>query len=65
MKLADLAQHLGATLQGDPTANITGVASIETAGPGEVTFVANPKYASLARTTQASAILVSPACWEM
>jgi UDP-3-O-[3-hydroxymyristoyl] glucosamine N-acyltransferase len=60
MKLADLAQHLGATLQGDPAANITGVAAIETAGPGEVTFVANPKYASLARSTHASAVLVEP-----
>jgi UDP-3-O-[3-hydroxymyristoyl] glucosamine N-acyltransferase len=60
MKLADLAQHLGATLQGDPAAVITGVAAIETAGPGEVTFVANPKYASLARSTHASAVLVEP-----
>jgi UDP-3-O-[3-hydroxymyristoyl] glucosamine N-acyltransferase len=60
MKLEDLAQHLGATLKGDPSAVITGVASIETAGPAEVTFVANPKYASLARTTHAAAILVEP-----
>ena len=60
MKLADLAQHLGATLQGDPTAVITAVAAIETAGPGELTFVANPKYASLARSTRASAVLVEP-----
>jgi len=60
MKLADLAQHLGAILQGDPTAVITGVAAIETAGPGELTFVANPKYASLARSTRASAVLVEP-----
>lgn len=60
MKLADLAQRLGATLQGDPSISITGVASIETAGPGELAFVANPKYASLARTTGASAVLVDP-----
>jgi UDP-3-O-[3-hydroxymyristoyl] glucosamine N-acyltransferase len=60
MKLADLAQHLGATLQGDPSAVITGVASIETAGPGDLTFVANPKYASLARSTHAAAVLVEP-----
>jgi UDP-3-O-[3-hydroxymyristoyl] glucosamine N-acyltransferase len=60
MKLANLAEHLGATLQGDPAAAITGVAAIEIAGPGEVTFVANPKYASLARTTRASAVLVEP-----
>ena len=60
MKLADLAQHLGATLQGDPAILITGVASIETAGPGDLTFVANPKYAALARTTRAGAVLVEP-----
>lgn len=61
MKLADLAKHLGATLHGDPALTITGVASIETAGAGELTFVANPKYASLARTTKAGAVLVEPA----
>ena len=60
MKLADLAKHLGATLKGDPHAQITGVAAIETAAPGHLTFVANPKYASLARTTKATAILVEP-----
>ena len=60
MNLSDLAQHLDATLQGDPTAEITGIAGIEDAGSGHLTFVANPKYASLARTTQASAILVEP-----
>jgi UDP-3-O-[3-hydroxymyristoyl] glucosamine N-acyltransferase len=60
MKLVDLAHHLGATLQGDSAALITGVASIETAGPGDLTFVANPKYAALARTTKAAAVLVEP-----
>ncbi|QHS51237.1 UDP-3-O-(3-hydroxymyristoyl)glucosamine N-acyltransferase [Edaphobacter sp. 12200R-103] len=60
MKLAELAQRLGATLKGDPSVTITGVASIETAGPGDLTFVANPKYAALARTTRAAAILVDP-----
>jgi UDP-3-O-[3-hydroxymyristoyl] glucosamine N-acyltransferase len=60
ISLADLAGHLGATLHGDPTAQITSVAAIETAGPGQVTFVSNPKYTSLARTTKATAILVDP-----
>jgi UDP-3-O-[3-hydroxymyristoyl] glucosamine N-acyltransferase len=60
MKLAELAQHLGATLKGDPSVIVTGVASIETAGPGDLTFVANPKYAAMARTTQAAAVLVEP-----
>jgi UDP-3-O-[3-hydroxymyristoyl] glucosamine N-acyltransferase len=60
MKLAELAQRLGATLKGDPSVTITGVASIETAGPGDLTFVANPKYVALARTTRAAAVLVDP-----
>ncbi|HEX2919465.1 MAG TPA: UDP-3-O-(3-hydroxymyristoyl)glucosamine N-acyltransferase, partial [Edaphobacter sp.] len=60
MKLAELAKRLGATLKGDPSVTITGVASIETAGPGDLTFVANPKYAALARSTHAAAILVEP-----
>jgi UDP-3-O-[3-hydroxymyristoyl] glucosamine N-acyltransferase len=60
MKLADLAQHLGATLVGDPSLRITGVAAIDTASLGDLTFVANPKYAAQARTTKASAVLVEP-----
>jgi UDP-3-O-[3-hydroxymyristoyl] glucosamine N-acyltransferase len=63
MTLNDLAQTLGATLQpgtAGPETEITGVAGIEHARPGQITFVANQKYAALARTTQASAILVEP-----
>jgi UDP-3-O-[3-hydroxymyristoyl] glucosamine N-acyltransferase len=61
MSLADLAARLGATLDGDPDAEITGVAGLEDALPGQITFVANPKYARLARTTRATAVLVEPA----
>jgi UDP-3-O-[3-hydroxymyristoyl] glucosamine N-acyltransferase len=60
MRLADLAKHLGATLEGDPDVNITGVAGIDTASPGDLSFIANPKYTSLAHTTKASAVLVEP-----
>ncbi len=61
MKLAALAQALEATLEGgDPNQEITGIAGIEHAQPGQITFVSNPKYTALARTTQASAILVAP-----
>jgi UDP-3-O-[3-hydroxymyristoyl] glucosamine N-acyltransferase len=58
--LAELADRLGATLHGDPTALITGVAGLENASSGYLTFVANPKYASLAHSTKATAILVEP-----
>ncbi len=58
--LAELADRLNATLHGNPSAKITRVAGIEDAAPGDLAFVANPKYASLARTTQATAVLVEP-----
>src|ERR1700752_3480601 len=60
MKLAELAQALGAELRGNPDHPISGVAGIEEAGPEHVTFVANPKYSALARTTKAGAVIVSP-----
>ncbi|MBW8747135.1 MAG: UDP-3-O-(3-hydroxymyristoyl)glucosamine N-acyltransferase [Acidobacteria bacterium] len=60
MKLSAIAEALNATLVGDGDVEITGLAGIEEAGPGDLTFVANPKYASAARTTSASAVLVDP-----
>lgn len=60
MKLAELAERLGAELHGDGTIEVTAVRGIEEAGPSEITFVANPKYAGLARTTRAAAVLVAP-----
>jgi UDP-3-O-[3-hydroxymyristoyl] glucosamine N-acyltransferase len=60
MKLAELAKRLGAELHGDGSVEITGVRGIEEASPSEITFVANPKYAGLAHTTQAAAVLVAP-----
>ena len=58
LTLAELAARLGAELRGDATAIITGVAGIEEATSGDVTFVSNPRYAKLANTTHASAVLV-------
>jgi UDP-3-O-[3-hydroxymyristoyl] glucosamine N-acyltransferase len=61
MKLAEIAQRLGAELVGgNADVEITGVAGIEHAGDSEITFIANPKYAAQARTTKAAAILVEP-----
>jgi len=60
MKLADIASALGASLENaDPDTEITGVAGIEEATRGQITFVANPKYAADARRTAASAVIVS------
>jgi UDP-3-O-[3-hydroxymyristoyl] glucosamine N-acyltransferase len=60
MRSAELARRLEAELRGDPEVEIAGVAGIEEAGPAELTFVANPRYAALAKTTRAGAILVTP-----
>ena len=60
MKLGDIAAKLGCRLEGDPDIEITGVAGIEDAKPGEVTFLENRKYYPLAKTTRASAILIAP-----
>lgn len=60
MKLGELATRLGAELRGDADVEVTGVKGIEEAGPAEITFVANPRYTSLARTTKAAAVVVEP-----
>lgn len=60
MKLGEIAQKLGCRLEGDGTVEITGVAGIEEAQPGQLTFLDNRKYYPLVKTTQASAILIAP-----
>lgn len=60
MKLSEIASALGVRLEnGSPDAEITGVAGIEEARPGQLTFVANPRYASAAKATRASAVIVA------
>ena len=60
MKLSEIAEALGARLAGgDPDTDITAVAGVEQAGPGHLTFLANPKYAAKVKNTRASAILAS------
>ncbi|MBZ5576617.1 MAG: UDP-3-O-(3-hydroxymyristoyl)glucosamine N-acyltransferase [Acidobacteriia bacterium] len=59
MKLSEIAAALGCRLEGDPGLEITGVSGMERAGPGQLTFLANPKYAPKVRQTRASAILIA------
>jgi len=60
VKLRELAARLGCELLGDGDVEIRGVAGLEQAGPGDLTFLANPKYAAHLATTRASAIVVAP-----
>src|SRR6476660_2970073 len=59
MKLHQIADELGCRLAGDGEVEIHGVAGMEHAGPGQLTFLANPKYAPKVKHTKASAILVT------
>jgi UDP-3-O-[3-hydroxymyristoyl] glucosamine N-acyltransferase len=59
MQLGDLAAQLGCVLEGDGSIEIKRVTTLEDAGPGDLTFLANPKYASSLATTRASAVIVT------
>jgi UDP-3-O-[3-hydroxymyristoyl] glucosamine N-acyltransferase len=57
VKLAELAARLDCRLEGDGDIEITRVAGIHEAGPGDVTFLANRKYEKALANTQASAVI--------
>ena len=60
MKLEALASQLGCQLpSGGGDLEMTGVAGMEQAGPSQITFLANPKYAHKVKHSRAGAILVS------
>lgn len=59
MKLGELAAHLGCQLDGDGDIEVARVAAIEDAGPGDLTFLANSKYASQLTRLRASAIIAT------
>jgi UDP-3-O-[3-hydroxymyristoyl] glucosamine N-acyltransferase len=58
-KKQELAQWVNGTVVGDGEIEISGVAAIEVAQPGEITFIANPKYLPKLSQTHASAVIVS------
>ncbi len=57
--LDELARLVGGTVSGDGATVIRGVNGLEQAGPGEIAFLANPKYAPLLAATKASAVIVA------
>jgi UDP-3-O-[3-hydroxymyristoyl] glucosamine N-acyltransferase len=57
-RLAELAQRIGGRVDGDPQLRIRGVATLDRAGPHELSFLTNPKYRRLAGQTRAGALLV-------
>jgi UDP-3-O-[3-hydroxymyristoyl] glucosamine N-acyltransferase len=56
--LREIADAINADLQGDPACVIAGVGTIQNAGPGDLTFLANRRYSSHLGTTRASAVIL-------
>jgi len=59
LTLRQLAELLGCRLVGDSSISIHGISTIEKAGPGEMTFLANMKYAPKTKSTKAAAIIAA------
>ncbi len=57
--LADIAEHIDAQIDGDPRCEITGIAALDEAVPGQISFLYNPKFAKYLPETQASAVIVT------
>lgn len=58
ISLTELAQRAGGTVHGDGTVAISGVASIEKAGPGSISFFSDRRFEKLVPVTGASALIV-------
>jgi UDP-3-O-[3-hydroxymyristoyl] glucosamine N-acyltransferase len=59
VRLSELAERLGCRLEGDGTIDITRVAGLEAAGPGDVSFFSNARYLPALRVTRASAVILA------
>lgn len=61
MKLGQLAEFLGATLVGPEELEIVGLATLQEAGPGQLSFLANPQYRKYLADSRAAAVLLRAA----
>ncbi len=60
MKIRDIAALLNGEVVGEGEVEIKRICALDEAGPGDLTFLANPQYRPQLDTTRADAILVSP-----
>ena len=58
--LADLAKAFDAEVVGDEHCEIERIATLVHAGPGDISFLSNPKYHKYLKTTNAAAVVVAP-----
>src|SRR3954469_4806447 len=60
-RLGDIAAAAGAMFDGDGERRFWGVAPLQSAGPEDVSFLDNRRYASLLKETKAGAIVLAQA----
>jgi UDP-3-O-[3-hydroxymyristoyl] glucosamine N-acyltransferase len=61
LTLRDIVARLGGEALGDAGTQVTGVATLDSAGPGQIAFLANPRYRGRLATTRAAALILGPA----
>lgn len=59
LTLADLARQIGAEIVGDADQSVSSAATLEEAGPGQISFLSNPRYAPKLAGTRATAVVVA------
>jgi UDP-3-O-[3-hydroxymyristoyl] glucosamine N-acyltransferase len=59
-RLIDIVARFGGELRGDAEQVVCGLATLETATPDRLSFLANPKYRNQLATTQAGAVILAP-----
>ena len=59
MTVAEIALAVGGALEGDGAASVHGLAGLQDAAPGTLSFLSSPRYAAAMATTQASAVIVN------
>ena len=60
LTLAEIARRIGGELKGNGQIEIEGVAALQEAGPGQISFLASSKYRPFLESTKASAVILSP-----
>ena len=61
LTIAQLAAAISAEVVGDGSRTVSAARALEDAGPGDVSFLSNPKYIKQLESTRAAAVIVSPA----
>jgi UDP-3-O-[3-hydroxymyristoyl] glucosamine N-acyltransferase len=58
--LREIVARLGGEAVGEASAPLTGVATLDSAGPADIAFLANPRYRAKLATTRAGAVILGP-----